>query len=243
MAMLSAGIACGDGTGPGGRTIRGVVSLSTVWGLPLPNDGVQVRIGTSDLVAETGDDGQWEIANVPLGTHDVHFSKPGFGPMRVPGVRMSLGTVTLEDTTYLAETPAHSAVIDSITISTRFGPPAVLVWGKITATPPDDAVAAATVVYEGTSPSVGPLENTFSGAAISSAIVNGNTGERSPPDAEFVNLVLLEEVQKRHAPGSVIYYAVYASSSSCSCYVEPGSGQLIFTNVGPRGSVASIIIP
>ena len=51
--------------------------------------GAEVRVKGTDLVATTGKDGRFTIANVPAGTREIEAVRPGYRPYRLPLVKIA----------------------------------------------------------------------------------------------------------------------------------------------------------
>lgn len=51
--------------------------------------GAEVRVKGTDLVATTGSDGRFTIANVPAGTREIEAVRPGYRPYRLPLVKVA----------------------------------------------------------------------------------------------------------------------------------------------------------
>src|SRR5688572_971662 len=51
--------------------------------------GAEVRIKGTDLVATTGKDGRFTIANIPAGTREIEAVRSGYRPYRLPLVKIA----------------------------------------------------------------------------------------------------------------------------------------------------------
>lgn len=76
----------------GTATIKGQVILSTdYYHQTPPFSGIQVSIEGTGYSAMTDSGGHYELDDVPGGTYDVHFSKPGYGDIRWFGMQVQGG--------------------------------------------------------------------------------------------------------------------------------------------------------
>ena len=244
-AALLGALGCSDPTGGDAAPVSGVVVATTAWGMPASPAGVTVRVEGTELSAQTDAEGRWELPAVPAGVHRLSFSKPEHGTNVVPAVQVSGAPVELEDAVEVAETPTFTAVIDAARVTSDYGESALEIRGHITEAPPEDADARVVIVYEGTSPQVGPGkgEHSFTSVSIHQRLTNGLTGEVFPPSAEFVSLFFVSELRARHPVGTKLYFVSYSYSVACSCYRDPVTDERLFTNVGPRGTVIEFTVP
>ena len=246
LAVLLLLTACAEGTGPGATRLHGVVRLQDAWGRAVSAgdySGVTVSVANGGASTQTMIDGTWELTGLPAGPHDLEFTAAGFAPVRVlrAGAEPHLVEV---DTAYLAHPVTHVAVIDSVFVTEQFGPEMLIFDGHITAVPPDDAVARPVIIFEDTSATVSgtPGKYVYHHINLGVPLVDGSTGEVTPPTPQFRTAVLLEDLQHRHGSRAV-HFAAYASSAACSCYIQPATGARAYTNLGPAGVVHTFVIP
>src|SRR5689334_13545296 len=112
---------CSDSTAPHHVSLAGNVVLFDAWATRLEDfSGVTVTIGGSTSSAKTDTTGAWRLDNVPVGPHDIIFTKSGFTTVQVLGQPIS-DTTTAAPSVNLAIPPWQQAIIDSIYVATRSG--------------------------------------------------------------------------------------------------------------------------
>lgn len=91
---------CQTPSAPQTATIQGRVELAKVyWLLTPPYSGITVTIEGTSHSAVTDDSGYYTLHNVPTGTYNVRFSKPGYGDVRWMAMTVTGGGNTNVDWT------------------------------------------------------------------------------------------------------------------------------------------------
>ena len=91
--------------------------------------GAEVRIKGTDLVATTGKDGRFTIANVPAGTRELEAVRAGYRPYRLPLVKiaaadtahvyLALSATPPEGTTGADVDPENRRVLERVLVETN----------------------------------------------------------------------------------------------------------------------------
>lgn len=91
---------------------------------PVRSDSILIRVDESNVTTYTDVEGEWSFVNVPIGTHVITASKPGFGLRRfynvqvAPNASLMVPSRSMDNAygSYLAPTPTGSITVDSIAI-------------------------------------------------------------------------------------------------------------------------------
>ena len=72
------------------------------------NYGVIVKAEEAKLTDTTDANGNWEIPNLPAGTHTISFTRWGFGTWKVFNYKYNADSVKIIDTVFLSQIPSYS---------------------------------------------------------------------------------------------------------------------------------------
>jgi len=234
LAALIGAAACEDNAAPESATLSGVLRLQDTWGTPLSShDGVSVNVVGSSRKAVTDANGKWRLTGVPFGEPDIEFHKDGFGAFLLHAVPISEEKVQIVDTTFLAQRPASTLILDKVTVSSEFGEEAFVIDAHLSAAPPANAKWTSGIIFVGTSSNVSPeitAHQTWH-AALSFG---------SQTELKFV--IFISGYRGLFTKGQTLFVRGYAYSAFCSCYEDPASGLTVFTNTGPSSNSLSFVM-
>jgi len=226
--------ACGDATSPRTGTLTGTVVLQDSWATTLKDfSGVTVGVDGLPMTAVTDTAGNWRIDGVPVGKHDITFSKATFGPGRIVGQTVDESSATAPPM-FLAVTPWEQAIIDSVHVVTRTGRDLYLIDGHISAAPPPDARAVVVVGFLGRTLAVSPDTTSY---AVWNQFVDV-TGKLST----FSITLQADAVRSTFGVGGRAFAAAYVTVPTCSCYPNGPDTRSVFLNTGPRANVVQLTI-
>lgn len=229
----SLGGAVGPEVGPAAdyshNLLTGRVSLITLEGQRLAlKGGVFVWVKETDQTCVTTDDGKWLFFGLAPGTYDLTLWKKGFGTTRRPRFVFPGDTQAVK--IFISQVPDFSVdeLLDTLVEGT------MVLKGRITghlpyacnvrffadtSMPVDADRFASTFVR-----SVGPSD----GATLAFSV---------PMDAETREAAGL-------TAGSTFYITAYTDGAWPQSYVDPGTGKLVFTTLGPAASnTVTVVFP
>lgn len=238
-ALLSA--ACHD-DGPRKGTVAGTVLLQDAWANRL-DDFSGVRIALDDGAASTFTDqtGAWHINEVPTGTHDITFTKTGFGMVRIARQTVAAPQSMAPDVT-MALAPPQQAIIDSIHMAAVVNPARTDTFyffdGHLSAPPPENAKIVSVVVFVGKTASV-------SADTVSFELANTYT-DLTGKQSKFFSVFSVGELRQAFASGTHAFVTAYVNGAACTCTPDlnnRGVSKPVFSGTGPRGNVIELAIP
>jgi hypothetical protein len=227
-------LACGaDSVSPNPATISGTVVLQDAWGNVFADrSGVDVAVTGFSRHATTDNVGAWHLDGVPVGRHDVTFTKAAFGTMRVSGQTVSSPS-TIVDDVVMGQAPWQRAVIDSIYIATQAGHDVYLVDGHLAAAAPDSAIISVTSAVMGRTSSVSADPATF--------LVWGSGVKAGRKATTFSIALPASSAQTNFGSGTQVFVTAFAVSA-CGCYTDPATQRSVYTTPGPRANVVPVTI-
>ena len=232
VALLA--VSCRDSTSPRTGSLAGNVVLQDSWATTLTDfSGVAVSVDGLSLNAVTDAAGSWRIDGVPVGKHDITFSKAAFGPGRIAGQIVDDSSSTAP-TMFLAITPWEQAIIDSVHVVTKTGRDYYLIDGHLSAPPPASAKAVVVVGFLGRTVAVSPDPASYS--AWNQYV--DPTGKLST----FSVVLSADAVRSTFAVGSHAFAAAFVGVPTCSCYPNGPETSPVFSNTGPRANVVTVTI-
>lgn len=197
-----------------------------------PNEGMTVTVENSNPVksAVTDSDGKFLIKDVPLGTHNLVFTKNGYGTFKM----FDIVHVTDNRPTAITSIPSLGTV--STTQVTQ-----------LTA-----AVAATEVTVEATTNPAGNTGNTRYVRFFLHNASNVNDVFHSVYSPTFVSRMnpYVKTYSKSElnamgfASGSTVFVRVYGDSYWSNQYDDPGLDRRVFPNLNPNAAAAvSFVVP
>ncbi len=209
--------------------LAGRVSLITLEGQRLAmKGGVSVWIRETDQTCVTTDDGAWRFFGLAPGTYDITLSKEGFGTTRRP--RFAFVGDTQAVKIFISQVPDFS--VDLLRDTLMAG--VVVLKGWISGHLP---YACNVRFFVDSSSPVSPLK--FSATFLrSEGPTDGATLAFSVPiDAET-------RTEAGLAPGSTLHIIAYTDGAWPQSYVDPQTGKLMFTTLGPAASnTVTVVLP
>ncbi len=225
--------------GPTGQNltgnITGFVNPVDEFGSPVAKAGVTVTVDnlTPAVSATTDVDGRYTLLNVPSGTYNLTYSRPGLATFKrfafghIGGAVASyLGTFTLSQVSQLLVGLSASTFANSnINIGLSFS-----------SAPPRTSFPVA--LFASLSPNLTPLTGT-------PLVVTNFTTTPATTNYQAAFSVGRANLNNAGFPsGSTIYLAAYGSTSSTSAYVDPATGRVVYPALNPVPSnVVAVTVP
>jgi len=234
LCAATAASACSDSTAPRRVPISGTVVLFDAWASRLDDfSGVTVTVDGTSSSATTDATGAWHLESVPVGPHDITFTKSGFTTVQLLAQSIA-DTTTAAPNVNLAITPWQQAIVDSIYLGTRSGLSAYIVDGHLSGQPPANAKASSVVAFFGKTDAVAADPSLYDQWSISIS-VTGNLSTFSVP-------VSADGARANVGAGAHIFGTAYVSSVICSCIPDHPQTKPTFPNVGPRANVVAFTL-
>lgn len=216
-------------TGP----ISGYALADDENGAPIDRSGITVSVdnSTPKLSATTDASGKYAFDNVPAGTYNLTFAKPGLGTFR----RLSVAHLGGPDPTFLGNTTLSQpsgTVVSGLSVTGPANNGNLVV--QVTATNVNSAAVQRVAVFVSSSTTPTATTGTLLGAyaVVTSGTIS--TFSLRPADLRGAGF----------ATGAQVYAVAYGAPATNPSYIDPGTGRTTYPDLNATASpILSFLAP
>jgi hypothetical protein len=224
-------------TGPAGPlstgTLTGYVTTLDQYGYKLNSSLAGVTIHVSDSTKDsttTSATGAYTFNNLRTGIYTLTYSAPGFAPV-VANDYSFLGGGTVLRNQSISAYPSFSLFGVNDTIEVSAGDTGVLIRGIDSV----NGVARTFIVFAGTASTVSASPGSYS--YVNTATIKAGAGT-------FSLFIASQALYDAGLPlGSTAYFVAYPISTGAPTYVDPATGQTVYTAIGTPNTALGVVVP